>query len=640
MKKTTISVLIVLLSASLAPAYAASEESGQEEQAVLFNGYISPGYNWVSHSGNTRAGEYEYLRSSLGADVFTEYDPLPHRFSLDAHMLNEKDYFGEMSYAFRDVFVVNVLARSLYHNLDHIQPAPDLATASPSFVDRNPGDQYAIQNAINRAFVRFKLPDFPLHFFAEVTQVDRKGLVQQQFLREYAATSDRVVQSRNIDGSSREVRVGLNSHLGPVEAEYFHTEKRFAASGDKVLYETYPSFNVPHNEIPNLESSSDTVRIHTSYPGRVVAAATYAQGDKKNMDSSARIDYTSAAGDIVLTPVGGMVVVFKYRQYRIDADDPATVAVPALGTAYNIRTPISSKHDTFSGAVSYRVTGRVTVKGDYSVETVERAIGSGILSPLQTLPTPSNTGPNTWEVAHRTTKMTERLALYYRIMNRLTVRADVQAVQVDSPAYADDPDRLYAAAASATWTSRRGVTALVSVREKREKRSDLAAPLGGGSRTTDRNQVLGSITMPVGNRASVTASYLYFHTKTKETLSFSETAGTVTLDDGVPYGDRAQVASLAASVSPTDRVFLSADASRCAASGRFRLSGAVPNSSGIDSLSDMKIVEDILSASVEWNINKSMACTLRYQHRHYDDRIDDTQDGRVNSALATLQVKW
>ena len=641
MKKIIVVLLVMLFSASAAPALAATEGKGPEESKILFDGRFGPLYNWNSQSGNLRAGEYEYLKSSAGADLYMEYDPLPHRLELDTHFLNEKDYFGEMSYALRDIVVVNVLTRALYHNLDHYEAGPDDAsTPSPSFVDRNPGEQYHIENTMRKAFVRLKVPDFPLHFIAEVSTVDREGLMQQRFLREYSGGANRVVQSRKIDGQMRDVRLGLNSHLGPVEAEYFHSEKRFKVTGDKAQYETYPGFIVAHNTIPNLESSSDTVKIHSSYPGRAIAAATYSQGDKKNNDSKVKADIKNAAGDIVLTPAGGLVVVFKYRQYRLDQTNPASVILSGVGSAYNVRTALSSKRDVMSGLATYRVTSRMTVKGDYTIEAIDRKDNGGTLNPLQISPISAGTAPDSWEVAHRTTKTTERLGIFYRVMNKLTLRADYRGVQIENPAYAADPDRIDAAMASMTWTPAKGVIVLASYGDVQDKRRDLSAPLAGGNRKTARDQALGSITVPIGKRASLTASYLYYMHKTKETLSFANSSGGYTLEDSVPYGDKAQVASLSASVAPVDDVTFTADASRCAAKGDFRVSGVVPNSSGIDTLSDMKITEDIISAGLEWSMSASMGSALRYQYRRYDDKINNAQDGRVNTTLATLYVKW
>jgi hypothetical protein len=274
-------------------------------------------------------------------------------------------------------------------------------------------------------------------------------------------------------------------------------------------------------------------------------------------------------------------------------------------------------------------------------DTINRDPSSGgILSPLQISPVPAGSGPNFWDVAHRTTKSTEKIGITYRIMNKLSLRADYSATQVTDPAYANDPDQINSGTAAVTWTPAQRVIALVSYGGLREKRSDLSAQLGGGSMKVDRDQAFGSLTFLVGNRSSVTASYLYFRNKQSQTLTFTDGTGAFILEDGVPYGDKAQVFSLSASVAPTEGVMLTADASKCYTQGNFRLNGTVPNTAGIDVLSDMKVVEDIYGASVAVQHSKYLSSELRFQQRHYDDQIDNTQDGKVSTVMATVSMKW
>jgi hypothetical protein len=318
---------------------------------------------------------------------------------------------------------------------------------------------------------------------------------------------------------------------------------------------------------------------------------------------------------------------------------PGLVPGPAT---YAVRNSLSSTRDQLSGIIRYRANARLTVRGEYRFETITRDPSSGsILSPLQiSPPPPSGSVPNFWDVAHRTTKSTEKLGITYRIMNKLSLRADYSAMQVTDPAYANDPDRVNAGTATITWTPVQRIIALASYGGVRERRSDLSAPLGGGSRKSDRDQALGSLTFLVGKRSSVTASYLYFRNKSAQTLTFRDGTGAFIMEDGVPYGDKAQVFSLAASVALGEGVMLAAEGSKCYTKGNFRLNGTVPNSEGIDVLSDMKIVEDIYGASVTVQHNKRLSSEFRFQQRQYDDQIDDTQDGKFSTLLAALSLKW
>jgi hypothetical protein len=66
----------------------------------------------------------------------------------------------------------------------------------------------------------------------------------------------------------------------------------------------------------------------------------------------------------------------------------------------------------------------------------------------------------------------------------------------------------------------------------------------------------------------------------------------------------------------------------------------VVNTTGIDLFSDMRVVEDIYTVGLETQHSNTISSEFRYQQRHYDDKIDSTQDGRVNIITATAAVKW
>jgi hypothetical protein len=79
----------------------------------------------------------------------------------------------------------------------------------------------------------------------------------------------------------------VNSHLGYVEAEVSHTEKRFDVGGDNVLkynYAAAPGREAGvylHNFVPELKSSTNTLKLHTNYTGQIVAAATLQRRTRK-----------------------------------------------------------------------------------------------------------------------------------------------------------------------------------------------------------------------------------------------------------------------------------------------------------------------------------------------------------------------
>ena len=560
---------------------------------------------------------------------------------LEYHSLNEKDFFKSLDYSFSDIVVFNATSRKLFHNLDHLSfglSDGSYDSGNLIFTHNDPNDLYGTENEMNTFFLRLKTPDFPFHVYAEARSIEKEGLVQQRFLTGYFTTPlTKFSESREIDWKTREAKVGANSHLGPVEVDFSHTEKRFEALGEKVLYDSYPAAagraldTYPHNLVPDLESSSDTVKIHTSHTGRIVAAGTYTTGEKENRDSGARADYWNAAGDLTITPVKNLAIFFKYRHYDLTAENPDTVTITGLNPVntytYNVRDSISSQKDIMTGTIRYRTTDRLTLKGDYSVEKIQREVGTA------------------WEVAPETTKSTTKLGATYRVMRKLTAKAEYSHTEIDDPAYNFDPDKSDTAKVSFTWTPTQTISALVSYSGVREKREDMewegTSPVVGGERETSRDQALGSVTVLVGKRSSVTTTYAYFRNQVDDTISYHDGTGAVVLEPGlVPYDDVAHVGSILLTHALTDAITITAEASRSYSRGSFRNSGAVPDTTGIAEFSDLKVVEDICAAGVEIAFAKDIGTEFRYQYREYNDKVDSSNDGTTQIVLATMSVKW
>jgi hypothetical protein len=646
MKKTILIIAFLMLWASLAAAQQATGTNTAETKGLegleAFEGKFSLGYRNINQSGNTIAGEYEYLKSSGIGALDMEWDPLPHRFVLESYYLNNKDYFAEGDYAYKDIVVFNGYTRGMFHNLNHYILGPDdPTTPSPSFTDLNPGAVYSVENQMRRAFIRFKTPDFPFHLYADVWTIDREGTIQQRFLRGFSGGLNIVSQSRDIDWNTQVIRFGANSHLGPVEVDYSHMEKTFQSLTDNVLYDTVPGPNpVPHNLTPNLESSSDTVKIHTAYSGRLVADGTYTNGDKKNDYSGAKVQYWNAGGDLTYMPVTSVLFVLKYRHYDQDVTNPNTVnnVTPTGLVTVNVRDSISSSRDVLSGTLRYRATDRLTLKGEYVTDITDRTRGTLGAN----LPAPPPNAPAFWNVPESTTKGTAKISLAYRVMNKLSFRADYSYMNVDNPAYDIDPNKAQSVRASLTWSPKIWVNTLLSYSTVREKRDELDAPLAGGSRDASRDQGLASVTFLVGKRSSITASYAYFQNKVDQSITFQDGLGAFSIESGVPYADIAHVGSLALTYAPIDRMNLTASASRSYTRGNFTLAGtgSVTNVGGIPELSSMKVVDSIYAAGIEMQLSRNVGGEIRYQYRKYDDQLDSSQDGTENTLLATLSMKW
>lgn len=639
MNKIALTFVFLVLWAGSALAQQGSEGKTAEAAAVqgadIFEFRVGAGWYGISQKGDPLAGEYDYIKSGPAGALNVEWDPLPQRFVLDSFYLNEKDYFGEADYSYKDIFVLNGYTRNLFHNLNHYALGPDdTSSISPSFTDLHPDDEYGIENRLSRAFLRLKTPDFPLHLYADTRTIDRSGLVQQRFLS--GEELNLVSQSRKIDWDTTEYRVGVNSHLGPIEADYSHTDKKFEAAGEKVLYDTATGASIPHNLAPDLKSSSDTVKLHTTYSGKLVLAGTFTDGDKKNEDSGAKVAFTNAAGDLMFMPVTSVIVTMKYRRYDLDVTNPETTTqVNASGlSTIEVRDSVSSVRDVVSGTVRYRATDRLTFKGEYVTDQTERdrgALGS-------TITVSSGTESNYWVLPESTTKNTAKAGFSYRIMRKMTLRGDYSFIKVDNPAYDTDPDKANNARASLTWMPTRKLNTMLSYGIVREERDELSAPLGGGRREASRDQGLASATLLVGKRSSVTASYAYFKNKVEQTVTLEDGTGAFVLDSGVPYSDVAHTGSLALTVAPLEGINVNASVNRSFLRGTYELSSS--NTAGISDLSELKATDTLYSAGIETQHARHMSSEIRYQFRRYDDELDDEQDGTVKLVLATLFLKW
>ena len=635
MKKIIYLIAMLVL---LAPPLRAQEKTpagGQYQLGTPFEGDLRLGYRWNMTSGNPMAGEYQYQHSAVAGSAIIEYDPLPNRILLETYIQNSKDYFAEFDYAYKDIVMLNLTSRSLFHNLDHYSLGrDDPATLTPYFTDLNTGDLYGTSNAMSRIQVRVKTPDFPFHIYLEAKNQEKHGTIQQRFLSSFSGGFNKLARSRDIDWETQEAKATVNSHLGPVEVEYSHATKKFSDTHGKVMTDTVPggSLSYTHNLVPDLESSVDTVKIHTSHTGRISATATYSSGERKNTDSNAKATFVNAAGDFGWIQAKDVTVAVKYRHYSVDQQNPDSVtSINSLGgtTAYAVRNAINYQKDIMSGMVRYRATEKLTVRGEYSLESLSRDVWTGDAA-------------GSWLLDDKITKNTARLGATYRLTNKLMLRGDVSHQAAAVPANSVDntyPETSDAARGTLTWTPKPWFNWLLSGGTVREERGNLGTPFTD-KRTTERNRALSSLTFILGKKTSFTPSYAFFQNKQNGPIAYTDSTGGITAESAVPYADTAHVASLSVSYALADAMLFTAEAGRSWSRGSWQNSGAVAGSTGIAELTSIKVVETTAGASLDVRYSKNLGTEFRYQVRKLDDILDNAQDGTNQIALATLSYRW
>src|SRR5574340_659868 len=134
MKKITI-LLLLIFGFCIPKGYAQDAEQPPsldipQEESVSQEQYIFPeikpefsltgGYRFVHLDGSARAEEFEYLHDSLvlGGELRTVTQD--HRLHLDIEERNRKDYYGDISYSYKDLIRLRGVNSTLFHNLDHV----------------------------------------------------------------------------------------------------------------------------------------------------------------------------------------------------------------------------------------------------------------------------------------------------------------------------------------------------------------------------------------------------------------------------------------------------------------------------------------------------------------------------------------
>lgn len=595
-----------------------------------FSGSI--GYGFIDHNDSARAGEFEYLHSSIIAGGKFIAFPFPHRLHLEFDYLNKKDYFGDLRYAYKDLILFRGLGRSVFHNLDN-RILTEFGT-SYTVTAMDTGEKYGVTKSLNNLFLRFKTPNFPFHVYIGGNFIDKEGTRQQRFLANYSSNVNRTSQKREVDWSSRDIIAGVNSHIGPVEMDISHSEKRLTVNGDRILENNYGAGTLPHNLLPETKGSATTLKLHTSTTGRLVASATFSWIDRKNEESRAKADYFIGAGDITYMLHERLTFFAKYRHKEVDVDNPDILPAGYLGySTYTsaitgIRPSLSSTMDMLSGTVRYRPIKRMTLNAEYIHERTDRD------------------NSDEWRLSKVTVRDAVSLSVSTRIIEKLNLRAKYTHQEIDAPAYNVQPDGSDEGKVSLSWSPLKWATGILSysiTKEKREKIyyiDNMGLQVPAENREGLRNRLLGSITFIVSNNLSITPSYAYMCNKIEQDLVYDNTPGYHT-DSNVQYKDRARVYAVNLNYIPEKKINLNADVSYTESKGNFSPGGIL---SGVTSLSDSEVNAKIRETSYtvrgDYEFIKDWGLGMKYNYVNYNDVLNNSNDGSLHAVLMMISKKW
>ena len=607
--------------------------------------HMHVGYRYVDLDDSSQVFEYEYLENSVVAGGEVRTFNFPHRFFLDVDFVNKEDYSGELRYAYGDLLLFRWLSNSYYHNLENIRLYNfDPLTPSPAADgSQDAGRDYGIGASENKFHLLVKAPNFPLHVYLDGFYMAKDGDTQQRNLGGSGFFNNMLLysQGQNVDTLNRIYKIGTNSHLGLVEIDFAHTEKRFSVDKDKVFVGNYtgsgyrPAGDYKHSRTPEIDGSGNILKIHSSYTGQWVASATISHNERENQYSGAESEVTVGTGSVKWSPLTSLSFALRYTHRDLDNDSPSTVTVTNLDSSsdwsqtYAVKDPVSSKTDTLSLTGRYKPIKGLTFRAKYLFQNIDR----------------SHAGD--WNLTDSTTKNAITLVADSRLHNKVLFNIKYVYQNISDPAYNTEPEDSHTGSVDLTWLPHSKVNFLFSYDFNHQERDnlDFISIDGDWDREADTNNVLAMGTFQVSKKFTLSASYSYLYYKVQQDLVYQDLGGVSQVDRNVDMDQRAHVFTLGGHYRFSDALYLLGEFSNTRSKGKFS-----PNSDdllepvSIASFSKMEQRRLFLHLGAEYKLSDGLSLDLDYRLGDLEDiednKYDDIDDGQSHIIILSATKKW
>jgi len=466
MRYGILTLFLLTLPATFSLADSTDLLSLEDEQIVE----VAAGYRFVDTDNSpNRAAEYSYLNDSPTFNFVVKRYDTGRKFSLVGDYLGHKDFnfAGDLD---TNLFRLHLRSERMYHNLDHVPYLPDpagrenydpdpLPASDVGYTDNDPGNNYGRRITINEIKLRGKIPDYPAHINLSYWRLEKKGDMQLRFVDENCAGSCHMQSgTRKNNMVTEEITAGFDAHLGPADIAFLQTWREFREKsadpsdpfnshslGRPASDPNNPGTFFEHDTAPDSRLIESTFKVNLPPSGGFVTSASYTIGKRENESDGNDIrpvdtetDYQKLAADVTYTPGEKWTVNFRYRMLDLDSDGPATQSSsynfgPAFATQAAVRQSIDIDRNNYAANISYRPSRRLTLKGDYEREDIDR----------------NHTGPPTqfssfggvedpyWDVPSNETIDRFRLSFFSRHLERSALKLNgwYEYKHVDNPAY-------------------------------------------------------------------------------------------------------------------------------------------------------------------------------------------------------------
>lgn len=667
--------VITMLCPSFSMAGLEETPQANDEGKVLD---ASAGYRWVSTKDNpNRAKEYSYFDDSPTFNLIYKQDFGKQHFSLVGDFLNENDYFIESDFNYESLIRLSARTERLYHNLDHI-PYQDHPEARPDvsgevdYSDDSPGTDFGRKVTFSEVKLRGKLPTYPAHINLSYWRMEKKGKQQLRFVDENCAAACHM-QSRTqkIDLVTEEVTAGIDAHLGPVDIAFLQTLREFREKENSPVddFGSMPLLGRPagqyiHDKTPDSKLSESTFMINLPPSGGFASSASYTFGKRENQSNMAdgqrddpEMDYQRMAANATYTPGEKWTINFRYRMLDLDNNSPATLTSDDLafnnfGNPIAVRQSIDIDRNNYEASVSYRPSNRLTFKGEFEYEDIERS-NTGIAqhNSFAAIADPY------WAVSNDEEISRARLSFFSRLLEKSALKLNgwYEYTNIDNPAYGttlSDSNEIFFNASfkpSAIW----GATGSIDIL-RGDNKDYTAVQFDNGPVPYDLDRDEESESLALGawiipnDIISADFNYGWLHTKIDQDVLFgSEPANFTILDDNADYEQQIQTLSVGINLHVMTNINLRLEGYHIRSSAEFSPSfdsrdfdhdgNILPASPDeIDDISEVDIRQNGAKARLRWELSKMLTAGFEYTFDDYDDRNANAYDGSVQTFLASL----
>jgi len=592
------------------------------------------GYRLADLGGLSQVFEYEYLGNSVTAGAEIKMFEFPHRFFVDADFASKEDYFGDVRYSYGDLILFRWLNNTFYHNLENYRLQDyDPLTANPEADGtQDAGHDYGISARENKFHLLVKAPRFPLHIYFDGFFMAKEGDRQQRNLLGNGDFNNMLLysQGRSVDTLTSIYKVGVNSHLGLVEVDYSHTEKRFDVDKDPFLVEDYdinfarPAGDYDLSRIPELEGSGNSLKVHSSYTGQWVASATLLQNKRENNYSGAESEVIVGTGSVKWSPLTSLALALRYTHKDLDNESPTTLPV---SYSYTIKQPVSSKTDALALTGRYKPLKGLTFRAKYVFQNIDR------------------TNAGLWNLTDSTTKNSITLVADSRLHSKVLFNVKYGYQNISDPAYNTDPEHSHTGGIQLTWLPTPKANILFGYDFNHQERNNLNFSTTDDPwyREVDMNNLLVMGTFQVSKKFTLSASYTYQQYEVSQDLAYVN--GGPQVDRNVSMDQRAHIITFGAHYRISDALYLVGEVTTTRSEGEFS-----PNVDdllepvSIASFSNMEQRYLLLHLGAEYKFSDDLSLDLNYRFGDFEDVLDniydDIDDEEAHIILLSATKKW